>query len=90
MQSSFAFIVSFKFPASRFAQDDILVVGVGNGFGFSLDASAPLSGGSESTTGAASSVAPSWVGEGASIVHDARNSAPTRYLIASSRVPTDQ
>ncbi|WP_159462720.1 hypothetical protein [Nitrosovibrio sp. Nv4] len=50
MQSSFAFIVSFKFPASTFAQDDILVVGAGNGFGFSLGVSPPLSGGSESIT----------------------------------------
>ena len=81
MQSSFAFMVSFRSPASTVAQEDISDMGeaaLDLGFGISavlIDACGCI-------VEAGGSIAVSFVTKGVSMVHDARNKAPSRYLMA--------
>lgn len=89
MQSSFAFMVSFRSPASSVAQEDIS--GTGDAvldFGFGI--SAALIDVCGCTVEAGGSIAVSFVTSGSfvtkgvNMVHDARNKAPSKYLIAFS------
>ena len=93
IQSSFALTVSFTSPISRLAQDDIsAAAGAGAIFGLGLRVSCSPSGSGEAAAGAGSGAGRSSegfpVGDGVSAVHEARNTAPRRYLMAFSLVPT--
>lgn len=87
MQSSFAFMVSFRSPPSTEAQEDISDTGeaaLDLGFGISavlIDACGCIveAGGSIAVSFVTSG---SFVTRGVSMVHDARNKAPSRYLMA--------
>ena len=89
MQSSFAFMVSFRSPASSVAQEDISETGDAVlDFGFEI--SAVLIDACGCTVAAGDSIevsfvtSGSFVTRGVSMVHDARNKAPSRYLMAFS------
>ena len=85
-------MVFFKSSIFRFAQDDISAAGAGAAaaagatFGLGLRVSCSPSGSGEVAAGAeagcSSGAFP--VGEGASAVHEARNTAARRYLMTSS------
>ena len=83
-------MVSFKSPVSSAAQDEISGTGdmgdIGAGFGLCVSGNfsdiCPWVTGTEGSNGRSSVVI------GVNIVHDARNKAPSKYLMASSRVPT--
>lgn len=89
MQSSFALIVSFRSAIFRLAQDDISGAGGGDALGLGLRISCSLSNTGGVAAGRCGSIVDVLsVGDGVSAVHDARNTAPRRYLIASSRGAT--
>ena len=88
-------MVSFKSPVSRVAQDAISGAGdIGADFGFRASGDfsdvGPSSDDCPSMTGTEGSIGRSSVAIGVNIVHEARNKAPSKYLMASSRVPTFQ
>ena len=92
MQSSFAFMVSFRSPASSVAQEDISETGdVGLDFGFGISAVLIDVCGCTVETGGSIAVSfvttGSFVTNGVSMVHDARNKAPSRYLMPFSLSP---
>ena len=91
MQSSFAFMVSFRSPASSVAQEDISETGdVVLDFGFGISAALiDVCGCTVETCDsiAVSFVTSGFVTKGVSMVHDARNKAPSRYLMPFSPSP---
>lgn len=89
MQSSFAFMVSFTSPASSVAHEDIS--GMGDAvldFGFETSTGfIDLCGCIAETSGSIGVsfvTSGSFVTRGVSMVHDARNKAPSRYLMTFS------
>ena len=89
MQSSLAFMVSFKSPASSVAQEDISEA-ADSGLGFPFGTSWELIDVCGCTAELDVSIAVLFVTRGVNMVHDARNKAPSKYLMTFSLSPICQ
>lgn len=89
MQSSLAFMVSFRSPASSIAQEDISKTG-DTAIGFRFGIFATLINVCGCMAGTDVSIVVPFVAKGVNMMHDARNKAPSKYLMVFSLSPICQ